>query len=91
MKSSGTGYNKDFPGSGDSKVDCTLRGTGGHTYLTWCLECRAAVEKQNEMRKLKEAQKLEESEGTGEKVDDAGRSALLTAKLCAGRTALCII
>ena len=70
MKSSGTGYNKEFPGSGDSKVDCTLRGTGGHTYLTWCLTCRAAVEKQNEMRKLKEAQKQDESKGIEEKVEE---------------------
>ena len=55
---------KKPPVSNDDKlrpVDCTLRGTGGHTYISWCVECSIARKTQQEKTKLKIEKKKQES------------------------------
>ena len=42
-------------------VDCRLRGTGGHTYMSWCVECSIARRNQQEKMKLKLEKKKEEA------------------------------
>ena len=58
-------------------VDCRLRGTGGHCYMSWCVECSIARKNQQEKIKLKneekkkhEANKENESRGEVKEQED---------------------
>ena len=69
-KTSNSDENKQPP------VDCRLRGTGGHTYMSWCVECTIARKNQQEKLKLKienkkqETIKEKESEGEVKEQED---------------------
>ena len=45
-----------------SQVDCRLRGTGGHTYMSWCVECSIARNNQQEKWKIEKMKKKEANE-----------------------------
>ena len=71
--------NKKKTSNSDDKqppVDCRLRGTGGHTYMSWCVECTIARKNQQEKMKLKiekkkqETTKEEESESEVKEQED---------------------
>ena len=50
-----------------SQVDCRLRGTGGHTYLSWCVECSIARRNQQQKWKTEKLKKMNKNEANESK------------------------